>query len=149
MRIVIQRVSQASVTIEEKVQAAIEQGYVLLVGITASDNETIATKMADKIAGLRIFEDDQQKLNLSIEQIAGQILSISQFTLYADCKKGRRPSFIAAAAPDYASNLYDYFNEQLVKRGLNVSTGIFQTDMKVSLINDGPVTIVLDSDQLF
>lgn len=149
MRVVIQRVTHASVTIEQKVKSEISNGYVLLVGISDGDTEAIATKMADKIAGLRIFEDENNKMNLSIDQVQGQILSISQFTLYADCKKGRRPSFIDAASPDYASDLYDYFNSQLEKRSLEVKTGVFQTDMKISLVNDGPVTIVLDSDQLF
>ena len=149
MRVVLQRVTEASVTIDGSLYNEIKNGYLLLVGVTEGDNEQTAQKMAAKIHDLRIFEDENGKMNLSIDQVAGEILSISQFTLYANCRKGRRPSFDKAARPELASPLYDYFNDQLRSLGLTVRTGIFGADMKVRLLNDGPVTIIMDSQELF
>lgn len=148
MRTVIQRVSEASVTIDGSVHGAIGRGYMILVGIADSDDEAVISKMADKIARLRIFEDENGKMNLNLEQVAGAILSISQFTLYADCHKGNRPSFSKAGRPDHAKKMYLYFNDVMRRYGFDVQEGIFGADMKVRLLNDGPVTIVLDSDTL-
>ena len=148
MKVVLQRVKHASVTIDGNVYGKINQGYLLLVGITDGDTETEAKKLADKIVDLRIFEDENGKMNLGIEQVNGEILSISQFTLYADCKKGRRPSFTKAARPEISNPLYETFNGFLKDRGMHVETGIFGADMKVELLNDGPVTIILDSNEL-
>ena len=145
MRVVLQRVQYAKVTIAKDTQGEIDQGFLALVGITNSDDETVAARMAKKTAELRVFEDDQGKMNHSLSDIQGKILSVSQFTLYADCRRGRRPSFEAAAKPDQALPLYEYFNEQLREHGITVETGIFGADMKVELLNDGPVTIILDS----
>ena len=122
---------------------------MVLVGITNGDDETLVEKMVDKLVNLRIFEDENDKLNLSLLDVNGSILSISQFTLYANCKKGRRPSFIDAAKPDVSSPLYDYFNKMLEKKGVKVERGVFGAMMEVSLINDGPVTIILDSKEIF
>ena len=148
MRVVVQRSKKSKVTIDGKVNGEIDHGYVLLVGFTEGDNETIIDKMVNKIVNLRIFEDDQGKINLSILDVNGSILSISQFTLYANCKEGRRPSFTEALNPTDATKLYDIFNEKL-REYVIVETGIFGADMKVETYNDGPVTIVLDSDELF
>lgn len=149
MRLVIQRVSEASVEIEGKINGEIKEGFMVLVGITNDDNKEVVEKMADKLIHLRIFEDENEKLNLSLMDVKGEILSISQFTLYANCKKGRRPSFIDAAKPDVSSPLYDYFNKMLEKKGVKVERGVFGAMMEVSLINDGPVTIILDSKEIF
>ncbi|MGI6510494.1 MAG: D-aminoacyl-tRNA deacylase [Erysipelotrichaceae bacterium] len=146
MKIVIQRVKNASVRIEGKVYSSIEAGYLLLVGFSAADDEEVLPAMAKKLLELRINEDNQGKMNLSIIDVGGEILSVSQFTLYADCKKGRRPSFTDACPPEKASQLYDKFNEVLKESGLKVETGLFQAFMEVELINDGPVTVILDSD---
>lgn len=148
MKIVVQRVKHASVTIDGAVHGKTEQGFLLLVGIKDEDTEEVAEKMAEKISKLRIFTDENDKMNLSIQQIHGSILSISQFTLYADCHKGNRPSFTGAGKPDMAEPLYLYFNEQLRKLGIHTEEGIFGADMKVELLNDGPVTIILDSDEI-
>ena len=148
MRLVVQRVKESSVTVEHKVVGSIKQGLMVLVGITAGDNKLIVDKMIDKLIHLRIFEDDNEKMNLSLLDVSGEILSVSQFTLYADCRKGRRPSFINAAKPDIAKPLYDYFNEAIQKQGVHVETGIFGAMMDVQLINDGPVTIILDSKEM-
>lgn len=148
MRIVIQRVSKASVTIDGDIHGQIEKGFLLLVGVSDEDNEEVAKKLADKVANMRIFEDENGKMNLSLDQVGGDILSISQFTLFADCKKGNRPSFAHAGAPEHAKALYLWFNEYLRSLGLKVEEGIFAADMKVELINDGPVTIILDSDTM-
>ena len=148
MKVVLQRVKHASVTIDGVVHGKINQGYLLLVGITDGDTEAEAKKIADKVVDLRIFEDENGKMNLGIEQVQGDILSISQFTLYADCKKGRRPSFTKAARPEISNPLYERLNDFLRDRGMHVETGIFGADMKVELLNDGPVTIVLDSAEL-
>ncbi|WP_249028763.1 D-aminoacyl-tRNA deacylase [Tannockella kyphosi] len=149
MKLVIQKVSESCVKVDNNIVGEIKQGFMILVGITQSDTKELIDKMVDKVIHLRIFEDDQGKLNLSLLDIKGEILSISQFTLYANCKKGRRPSFIDAANGEIAKPLYDYFNEQLVMKGVHVETGVFGGDMKVSLINDGPITVVLDSEKLF
>ena len=147
MRLVVQKVSQSSVKIEGEIVGAIDKGYMVLVGITNGDDELLVEKMVDKLVNLRIFEDENDKLNLL--DVGGSVLSISQFTLYANCKKGRRPSFIDAAKPDISSPLYDFFNKKLEEKGINVERGVFGAMMEVSLINDGPVTIILDSDELF
>lgn len=146
MKTVIQRVKFASVTIDGIVHGSIDQGYMILVGIQNEDTPDIITKMADKIANLRIFEDEDGKMNLNLSQIHGAILSISQFTLYADCHKGNRPSFDTAGEPVHAKEMYLLFNKEMRERGFQVEEGIFGADMKVELLNDGPVTIILDSD---
>ena len=148
MRVLIQRSKNSSVTIDNKVNGSIDFGYVLLVGFTDGDNEQIVDKMINKILSLRIFEDETGKMNKSIIDEGGSILSISQFTLYADTKKGNRPSFVQSLEYNKASNLYDYFNLRLKERNIKVETGIFGADMKVSILNDGPVTIFLDSEKL-
>ena len=149
MRLVVQKVSQSSVKIEGEIVGAIDKGYMVLVGITNGDDELLVEKMVDKLVNLRIFEDENDKLNLSLLDVGGSVLSISQFTLYDNCKKGRRPSFIDAAKPDISSPLYDFFNKKLEEKGINVERGVFGAMMEVSLINDGPVTIILDSNELF
>lgn len=148
MKIVLQRVKEASVTIDGEIHGAIGKGYMILVGFNEEDNHEIIDRLVEKVIHLRVFEDANQKMNRSLLDVEGSILSISQFTLYADCRKGRRPSFINAAKPDISLPLYDYFNECLRNQGIHVETGIFGADMKCALINDGPVTIVLDSDEL-
>ena len=146
MRIVLQRVKSASVSIEGTVVGEIEQGFLLLVGVGPDDTRDDASYLARKIAGMRIFSDENGKMNLSIDQIGGKILSVSQFTLFADTKKGNRPSFTGAASPEAANKLYEEFNEILrTEYGLIVETGEFAADMQVSLVNDGPVTILLDT----
>ncbi len=148
MKVVVQRVKEASCTVDAKITGKIEQGYMLLVGFSHEDNEETAMKVATKISKLRIFEDADEKMNLSIFDVNGSILSISQFTLLADIKKGNRPSFVNAMQPDRAKELYLYFNRCLEELGLHVETGIFGADMKIALINDGPVTILVDSGEL-
>ena len=148
MKVLVQRSKNSKVTIDGKVNGQIDHGYVLLVGFTNGDNETIIDKMINKILNLRIFEDENEKMNLSILDTKGSILSISQFTLYANAKEGRRPSFTNALNPTDASKLYDVFNEKL-RSQIHTETGIFGADMKVEIYNDGPVTIMLDSDELF
>lgn len=145
MRVVIQRVSEAHVKVDGKIVGEINKGYMLLIGIDESDEKPDADWLVQKILNLRVFGDENDKLNLSIPDINGEILCISQFTLIADYKKGNRPSFIKAAKPDKAIPLFEYFKEQISKSGLKTESGIFGADMKVSLINDGPVTIVMDS----
>lgn len=147
MRVVLQRVSQASVRVEGSVVGQIGPGLMLLVGIKQEDTETDLAWMADKLAGLRIFEDGEGKMNLSLADVGGAILSVSQFTLYGDCRKGRRPNFMAAARPEIASELYDRFNGMLRTKGFRVETGVFGAMMEVSLVNDGPVTLILDSPE--
>ncbi len=144
MKIVMQRVSQASVTIDGKIAGAIQQGLLLLVGICPEDGQEDIEYAVRKISQMRIFSDQEDKMNLSVQDVGGQILSISQFTLYADTKKGNRPAFTGAAKPDLATALYDQFNQKLAQT-VPVQTGEFGADMKVSLVNDGPVTIVLDT----
>lgn len=148
MKVVVQRVSESSVTIDGCVQGSIQKGFMVLVGFCPDDTKGIVDKMVDKVIGLRVFEDENGKMNLSLQDVNGSILSISQFTLYADCIKGRRPSFISAAKPDLAIPLYDYFNEKIREHGVHLQTGIFGADMKVALVNDGPVTILLDSQEI-
>lgn len=145
MKIVIQRVSESHVKVDGNIVGEIGKGLMLLVGIDENDTETDADWLVQKILNLRIFGDEDGKLNLSVQDIKGEILCISQFTLIADYKKGNRPSFIKAAKPDKAIPLFDYFKEKISKSGLKTESGIFGADMKVSLINDGPVTIVMDS----
>ena len=144
MKIVIQRVKQASVSIDSKLYNQIQQGLLLLVGIAPDDAQEDVAYAVRKITNMRIFSDDEDKMNLSVKDVNGEILSISQFTLYADTKKGNRPAFTGAAKPDLASQLYDDFNE-LLRRETPVKTGVFAADMQVALVNDGPVTIVLDT----
>mgnify|MGYP001773572907 FL=1 len=146
MRVVLQRVSSASVTVNDQELGAIGQGYMLLVAIQDADTEAELDYLVRKITGLRVFEDDAGKMNLSIQDVGGSILSISQFTLYADTRRGNRPSFTDAGAPAYAEKMYDQFNTKLAATGLTVATGEFGADMKVSLVNDGPVTIIFDTD---
>ncbi|EOI32972.1 D-aminoacyl-tRNA deacylase [Enterococcus faecalis] len=145
MKVVIQRVSQAQVAIEEQIVGQIKQGFMVLVGIHQGDTPEDVAYVVGKISKLRVFEDDEGKMNRSIQEIEGSILSISQFTLYAKTKKGNRPSFIEAARPDVAIPLYELFNQQLEAEGIAVATGEFGADMQVSLTNDGPVTIVIDT----
>lgn len=145
MRVVLQRSKQASVTVAGKVVGSIESGLVLLVGITHTDTKDDVEYVADKIAKLRIFEDEDGKMNHSVEEAGGAILSVSQFTLYGDTRKGRRPGFSEAARPEHAQPLYDFFNEKLRERGLRVETGIFGAMMDVALVNDGPVTFIVES----
>ncbi len=148
MRVVVQRSKDSSVIIDGKVNGKIDKGYVLLVGFTFGDTKEIASKMALKIANLRVFSDNDDKLNLSLKDINGEILSISQFTLYAKLN-GRRPSFTKALNYGEAKDLYDYFNEKLRNLGINVKTGVFGADMTVNITNDGPITIIIDSESDF
>lgn len=144
MRIVLQRAKAAHVTVDGAVTGAITHGYVLLVGVTHEDTQAQADWLAEKIAGLRLFEDEEGKMNRSIDEVDGQILSVSQFTLYADTRRGRRPSFIEAARPETAETLWLYFNDRLRTLGFQVETGVFGAMMDVKLTNDGPVTIILE-----
>ena len=149
MRVVLQRCSRAEVRIDGAVAGAIDRGFMILVGVTDGDARADADVLAKKIEQMRVFEDADGKMNLALKEVDGAILSISQFTLYADCKKGNRPSFIKAARPETAEPLYDYLNEVLrTQYGLRVETGRFGADMKVDFINDGPVTILLDTAEL-
>ncbi|CAI6082496.1 D-aminoacyl-tRNA deacylase [Cohnella sp. JJ-181] len=145
MKVVLQRVSGARVEVEGNTIGEIGAGLLLLVGVGHEDTESDAAWMADKIGGLRIFEDETGKMNLSVKDTGGAILSVSQFTLFGDCRKGRRPNFMGAARPDAASALYDRFNDLLREAGLTVETGTFGAMMDVSLTNDGPVTLILDT----
>ena len=144
MKFVIQRVTEASVTVDEKVVGKIDKGFMILVGIADTDTKEIADKYIEKMSKLRIFEDENGKTNLSLADVGGQVLMISQFTLYADCKKGNRPSFIGAGGPDMASELYDYMCEKTKEFVPVVEMGIFGAEMKVSLVNDGPFTVIFD-----
>ena len=148
MRFVIQRVTEAAVRVDGELLGQIEKGYLVLIGVAESDTEEIADKMVKKMTGLRIFEDEQGKTNLALKDVRGSLLLVSQFTLYANCKKGFRPSFIEAGAPDMANELYEYIIEECKKVIPVVERGNFGADMKVSLLNDGPFTIVLDSEQI-
>ena len=150
MRFVLQCVSQASCTVEGRVTGAIERGYLILVGIADSDTEETADRMIKKVAGLRIFPDENGKTNLSLAEIGGSILLISQFTLYADCRKGNRPSFVKAGKPEHAERLYRYLLERCRREGIGkaVEEGVFGADMKIALVNEGPFTLVLDSEEL-
>lgn len=146
MKIVLQRVSRAKVTVEEKITGEIQQGLLLLVGLTSTDTTAECELLADKVVQLRIFEDDAGKMNRSLLEVGGAILAVSQFTLYADTKKGRRPSFIDAMAPEPARALYEKFCQILQAKGVTVATGVFGAKMAVELVNDGPVTILFDSN---
>lgn len=147
MRVLLQRVKQASVEIDGNVNGEIGQGLLLLVGFTENDGDKEIEYLARKVLNARIFSDADDKMNLNLQQVSGSILSISQFTLYAQTRKGNRPSFTRAQNPDIASKNYDKFNEKLRKSGVQVETGIFGADMQVSLVNDGPVTIMYDTDE--
>ncbi|MCM0598797.1 D-aminoacyl-tRNA deacylase [Periweissella fabalis] len=146
MRVIVQRVTEAQVAIENKVQGAIKQGVMLLIAVKDSDKQQDIEYICRKILNLRIFEDSDGKMNQSLLDIDGEILSVSQFTLYARTRKGNRPSFTDAGTPEYASKVYHDLNEKLAASGLKVATGVFGADMQVSLINDGPVTIILDTE---
>jgi len=149
MRAVVQRVTEASVSVSGECVGKIQAGLVVLLGVEKGDSPKDAEYMSEKIAGLRVFADDQDRMNLSVVDIGGSVLMISQFTLLGDVRKGRRPSFIDAAAPEIADRLYERCNDSLRAQGLTIATGIFRADMRVHLINDGPVTILLDSRKLF
>lgn len=148
MKFVIQRVLDASVSVDENIVGNISKGFVVFIGVGQDDTKEIADKMVRKLVGLRIFEDENGKTNLSLSDVNGELLLISQFTLYANCKKGFRPSFIESGAPDMAESLYEYIISECKKSIPVVERGIFGADMKVQLINDGPFTIVLNSDEL-
>lgn len=149
MRAVVQRVRNANVQVGENQVGAVDNGLLVFLGVTHNDTEDDAKYLADKIAGLRIFEDSDDKLNLSVQDVGGSVLSVSQFTLFGDCRRGRRPSFTEAAPPAQGDALYEAFNRYLRDNGLHVETGQFQAHMEVSLINDGPVTMLLDSTKQF
>jgi D-aminoacyl-tRNA deacylase len=149
MRAVVQRVSRARVTVDGKVTGEIGPGLVILLGVGRTDTSGVAVAMSEKIANLRIFEDDERKMNRSLLDVKGSALVVSQFTLYGDARGQRRPSFIAAAPPELAKTLYEQFSENLRSLGITVATGIFQAMMSVHLVNEGPVTILLDSDKTF
>lgn len=148
MKFVIQRVSGAKVEIGGMVHGEIQKGFLVLIGVCDTDTEAVADKMVRKMIGLRIFEDADGKTNLALKDVSGQLLLVSQFTLYADCKKGNRPSFIKAGSPEHAEKIYSYITDACKTEIPVVATGVFGADMQVSLINDGPFTIVLDSDAL-
>ena len=148
MRFVIQRVTHASVTVDEKVIGSIGKGFMVLIGVCDTDTEEIADKMLDKMIKLRIFEDENGKTNRALADVDGSLLLISQFSLYANCKKGNRPSFVQAGSPDHANTLYEYIIEKCKERVDTVERGEFGADMKVELLNDGPFTIVLDSEEI-
>lgn len=147
MRVVVQRSKEARVLVNGETVGEIDDGLVLLVGVTHGDNADDAAYLADKIANLRIFEDDEEKMNFSLLDVGGQILSISQFTLYGDTRKGRRPNFMEAARPEEANHVYEFLNEEFRKKGILVQTGIFGAMMQVELTNDGPVTLIVESKE--
>ena len=149
MRAVVQRVSRAQVRVGGDPKGAVGRGMVVLLGVGRNDSAEAAAYLAEKVANLRIFEDEQGKMNRSLVETGGEALVISQFTLYGDARKGRRPGFDQAAPPEQAEPLYEQFVRELIARGIRVSTGVFQAQMQVELVNDGPVTILLDSDRLF
>jgi len=149
MRAVVQRVSRAKVTVNDRISGEIGVGLLVLLGVGREDTETDATYLAEKISGLRIFEDSDGKINRSVHDVGGSVLAVSQFTLYGDVRRGKRPSFDAAAPPDRARQLYDFFVERIRAAGLRCETGRFQEMMQVELVNEGPVTILLDSGKAF
>ncbi len=149
MRFVIQRVKEANVKVDGECLGEIGKGFMVLIGVQDTDTRETADKMIKKMLGLRIFEDENGKTNLALSDVGGELLLISQFTLYADCRKGNRPSFVKAGKPEMASELYDYIIDRCTQEGYNTQKGKFGADMKVSLLNDGPFTVVLDSDELF
>ncbi len=146
MKLVIQRVKNAKVDVEGKTVGKIEKGFLVLLGVTHTDTKEIADYLVKKLCNLRVFEDENGKMNLSLKDVGGKLLIVSQFTLYADCSAGNRPSFINAAKPDFANELYEYFCERCKENGIEVEKGIFGADMKVNLLNDGPVTILLEKN---
>ena len=148
MRYIIQRVTNASCTVDGRVTGEIEKGFLVFIGVSDTDTKEIADKMTKKLLGMRIFEDENGKANLSLKDVNGSLLLISQFTLYADCKKGNRPSFTKAGKPEHANELYEYMIDVCKNEISNVQTGIFGADMKIQLLNDGPFTILLDSDEI-
>ena len=148
MKFVIQRVKNANVEVDNKTIGAIEKGFLVLIGVAEEDTEQIADKMVQKLIGLRIFEDEAGKTNLALKDVDGSLLLVSQFTLYADCKKGNRPSFVHAGNPQKANMLYEYIIQACKQQITNVQTGSFGADMQVSLLNDGPFTIILDSSEI-
>ena len=148
MRAVLTRVKHASVTIDGKVHGQIGEGFLILLGVTHEDTEAQAVKLADKLTGLRIFEDENGKMNRGLDEVKGELLIISQFTLYGNCKKGRRPEFLAAARPEVAIPLYEKFVQVCRDKGFHTETGEFGADMQVDSLNDGPLTLVVDTDQL-
>ena len=148
MRFVIQRVTNASVTVEGNITGQIEKGFLVLIGVSDNDTKEVADKMIKKLIGMRIFEDENGKTNLALADVGGSLILVSQFTLYADCKKGNRPSFTKAGKPQMAEEMYEYIITQCKKEVSNVQVGIFGADMKVQLLNDGPFTIILDSEDL-
>jgi len=149
MRAVLQRVSRAKVTVDGRIAGEIGPGLMILLGVGRNDTSAVISRMAQRCVNLRIFEDDQGKMNRSVLDVKGSVLAVSQFTLYGDARGQRRPSFIAAAPPELAKTVYDEFCEALRKLGVAVASGIFQTRMSVELVNEGPVTILLDSDKAF
>lgn len=146
MKFIVQRVNKSQVEVEEKIVGKIDKGFMVLIGITHNDTKEIADFLVRKLINLRVFEDEKGKMNLSLKDVQGSLLLISQFTLYADCTSGNRPSFTNAAKPEFANELYEYIIEECKKQIPNVQTGIFGADMQVSLINDGPVTIILEKE---
>lgn len=146
MKLVVQRVKQAQVSVEGKVVGKIEKGFLVLIGVTHTDTKDVAEHLANKLCNLRVFKDENGKMNLNLKQVGGKLLIVSQFTLYANCKEGNRPSFTDAAKPDFANELYEYFCNKCQEKEITVEKGIFGADMEVSLINDGPVTIILEKD---
>ena len=148
MKACIQRVRRAKVTVAGETAGEIGQGFLVLLGVAAEDTEAEARQLAEKTVGLRVFEDDQEKMNLALADVGGAMLVVSQFTLLADCRKGRRPSFVAAAPPDLAETLYQAFVDAVTRHGIPVATGRFRQHMEVELVNDGPVTLVLDTAEL-
>lgn len=148
MRAVLTRVKHASVTIDGKIHGQIGEGFLILLGVTHEDTEAQAVKLAEKLTSLRIFEDENGKMNRGLDEVQGQLLVVSQFTLYGNCKKGRRPEFLAAARPEVAIPLYEKFVEVCRDRGFHTETGEFGADMQVESLNDGPLTLVVDTDQL-
>ena len=149
MRSVIQRVSYATVKVDGEIIGEIRKGLLVLLGVCDEDTEKDLIYMVDKITGLRIFEDEEKKMNLSVEDIGGELLVVSQFTLFGDCRKGKRPSFSSAGKPDYANEMYEKFIKLLKEKNLKVESGRFGADMKVELLNDGPVTLLIDSKKMF
>ena len=155
MRAVVQRVSRANVRVESRVVGAIDRGLVVLVGVAAGDNREAADYLAEKVASLRVFPDEEGKMNLSLRDVGGSVLAVSQFTLYGDVRRGRRPSFVRAASPEGtdstegADSLYQYFLQALRDRQVSVASGIFRAMMELELVNDGPVTLLLDSERQF
>ncbi len=148
MKFVIQRVKSAKVVVEGKTTGEIGKGFLVFIGVSNEDTKEIADKLIKKLLGLRIFADAEGKTNLALADVNGELLLVSQFTLYADCKKGNRPSFIRAGAPDFANEMYEYIIEKCKETGIKTETGIFGADMEVSLVNDGPFTILYDSDEM-